>query len=87
MNDFLILNALSVLKFAPLFLLFNGYWMVDNRQIFDNTYSYINYYMESMKSSHTLDNCMDVGRHAPILAVICASVFILVAQIFFQNYL
>ena len=31
MNDYLIINAMNKLKYAPLFLLFNGYWMIDNR--------------------------------------------------------
>jgi len=30
MNDFLVKNALSILKFAPLVFLFNGYWMIGN---------------------------------------------------------
>ena len=31
MNDLLIKNALSVLKWGPLVLLLNAYWMIDNK--------------------------------------------------------
>ena len=34
MDDSLSNNALRMIQFAPLFLLFNGYWMIDNQQIF-----------------------------------------------------
>jgi len=29
-----------ILQFAPLCLVFNGYWLIDSRQIFDNVWSY-----------------------------------------------
>ena len=29
-------SVISILRFAPLFLLFNGYWIIDNKQFFDN---------------------------------------------------
>ena len=31
MDDTLSKNALALLKYSPLFLLFNGYWMISNR--------------------------------------------------------
>lgn len=34
MDNMLSLNALSKIKWAPLFLLFNGFWIVDNKQMF-----------------------------------------------------
>lgn len=50
MDDSLSTNALNMLKWAPLFLLFNGFWMLGNKQIFSNIWSYINRSSESMPS-------------------------------------
>jgi len=36
MDNVLTKNAMSMVKMAPLFLLCNGFWMVDNKQIFRN---------------------------------------------------
>jgi len=30
-----------MMKWAPLIMLFNGYWMLSNKQIFDNGWSYM----------------------------------------------
>ena len=36
MDNFLNKNAIFMVTIAPVFLLFNGYWMIDNKAIFDN---------------------------------------------------
>lgn len=36
LDDKLTNNCLSMLKFAPLLLIFNGYWMISSPQIFEN---------------------------------------------------
>jgi len=41
MDDKMTKNALSMIKFAPLFLLCNGYWMLSNREIFMNVWDWI----------------------------------------------
>ena len=41
LDDKLTVNALEMLKFAPLIMLFNGYWMLSNQQIFNNKTSMI----------------------------------------------
>jgi hypothetical protein len=40
MDDSLNKNIMKMLKLAPLFFLVNGYWMVSNRQIFENIWAY-----------------------------------------------
>jgi len=42
LDNKLIQNCLKMLKWAPLLMLANGYWMLSNNQIFKNTYYYIN---------------------------------------------
>lgn len=36
MDDKMTKNALTILSYSPLLFLFNGFWMLSNRQIFDN---------------------------------------------------
>jgi hypothetical protein len=33
-DDRLSTNAINILRFSPILLLFNGYWMLSNQQIF-----------------------------------------------------
>jgi len=51
LDDKLSNNALSMLKFAPLVFLFNGYWMLSNVQIFQNKWHYIAENTEKMSLS------------------------------------
>lgn len=41
MDDSLTKMAVSMLKNGPLFLLCNGWWMLSNKQIYENTWSLI----------------------------------------------
>lgn len=45
-------NALNMVSFAPLFLLMNGFWFVDNKSIFSNVWSYRMKITDNMKSDH-----------------------------------
>ena len=54
MDNSLNKNALSMVSFAPMFLLMNGFWMIDNRIIFDNYWEYRMRINENMKSGHFL---------------------------------
>ena len=45
-------NALNMLRYAPMFLLMNGFWLVDNRTIFNNKWHYKDRATEFMKSDH-----------------------------------
>jgi hypothetical protein len=52
MDDSLSKSVLSILKYGPLCLLFNGFWLLDNRQFFDNVWIYKNKSTENMMSGH-----------------------------------
>jgi len=54
MDDTMTKNALRLLKLAPIFMLLNGYWMVSNQQIFNNSWNYIEQDSEPMPSGHVL---------------------------------
>lgn len=78
LDDKLTKNALEVMKYAPFLMLFNGYWMLSNPQIFQNVTSPIQDSTESMASNHFFG--FHVNRNLPILLMCMASVFLLVVQ-------
>lgn len=76
LDDKLTKNTLEMLKFAPLVMLFNGYWMLSNQQIFKNNVSLIQNTTESMKSNHLL--LFVINWASPILLMCISAVFLLI---------
>jgi hypothetical protein len=68
-------NCISLLKWSPLFLLFNGYWMLSNKQIFLNTWEFIEKSTDSMKSEHFI--FFGVNWASPILLISFSAVFLI----------
>lgn len=52
MDNALSKSVLGILKFAPLCLLFNSFWLLENKQFFDNVWNYKAKSNEFMKSGH-----------------------------------
>ncbi len=86
MDDSLSTNALDKLKYAPLLLLFNAFWMLGNLQIFQNNWTYIIRSTDFMPSNHLLRE-LTVDWTTPILVMSAASIFIRVSQIIFASSL
>ena len=86
MGDTLTSTTISALNFSPILLLFNGYWMISNKQIFENKWNYIQVDGDPMKSSHHVDH-FDVNWASPLLIMAIAATFILVTQIVFSDLL
>lgn len=74
LDDRLTKNALEMIKFAPLLMLFNGYWMISSPQIFTNKINLIQNTAEKMKSSHFYE--FDVNWATPVILMCFASVFL-----------
>lgn len=72
MGDELSRDVLSLLKYAPLFLIFNGYWLMDNKQMFANKWVYKMSSFDQMPSGHTIHFC--VSQAAPLLLIAIMSV-------------
>ena len=85
LDDKLTNNALEMLKWAPILFLFNGYWMVSNRQIFQNTWDYIVDQNHTMRSNHF--PVFGVNWAAPALLMAIASVALIAIQKIFADYL
>ena len=78
---------MGLLKIAPIMLLVNGYWMLSNRMIYANSWSYISVNDETMSSGHVLKMEYDVNWASPILVMVIASFAILFLQFAFSPFL
>lgn len=87
MDDTMTKNAMGLLKIAPIMLLVNGYWMLSNRMIYSNAWSYISVSDETMSSGHILQMEYDVNWASPILVMVIASFAILFLQFAFGPFL
>jgi hypothetical protein len=76
-DDKLTQNAIEMLKYAPLMMLFNSYWMISNLQIFDNKWTPIDNNDHEMKSGHVF-HFSGVDWASPNLLMCIASVFLIV---------
>jgi len=54
LNKNLTNHIVSWLSWTPILLLLNGFWMVSNRQMFNNVVNKISYSSENMSTSHTV---------------------------------
>merc|ERR1712086_16645 len=79
MDDTMTKNALRLLKLAPIILLFNSYWMIGNKQIFQNLWSYIDEDTDPMPSGHYLGQ-FSVDWATPVGLMALFGVFILIIQ-------
>lgn len=85
LDDKLTINCINMLKWAPLLLLFNGYWMISNRQVFQNEWEYIEKSTNTMISDHFV--FFGVNWATPTLFMAVAAVFIMAVQKIFADYL
>lgn len=85
LDDKLTNNCIQMLKWAPIFLLFNGYWMLSNPQIFMNKWSYKDSTRDNMKSEHFAT--LGVNWASPVLLLCMASIFLIAIQKIFADYL
>jgi hypothetical protein len=78
LDDKMTKNALDMIKFAPLLMLLNGFWMLSSPQIFLNKHSLIQTSAEKMKSGHYFE--FEVKWHTPICLMCLIAVFLLIIQ-------
>ena len=52
MDDRMTANAMRLFNYTPILFLFNGYWMLSNRQIFQNDINQLEFSNNQMTSSH-----------------------------------
>ena len=79
-------NCVKMLQYAPLFLLFNGYWMLSNHQIFKNSWHWVETNIEQMKSDHHME-FLAAPWATPLLMMGFFAIFLLVLKRVFKDYL
>jgi len=80
-------NALDILRFAPVLLLFNGYWMLGNQQVFNNVVNRKETSTSSMPTGHTLSTVYEVSQASTLLLIGVAILFIILMQTYFGDFL
>lgn len=86
LDDNLTKNLLSMIKWAPLIMMFNGYWTISNQQIFNNKWFYLpnSETHTSMKSGHHIT--FNVNWATPVLMVALAGVGLVLAIRIIPHY-
>lgn len=87
LDDKLTKNAVSVLKFAPLLMLFNGFWMLGNQQIFKGGVNRKEQNTSVMITGHDFDSIWEVDQTSPMILMAIGLLFILVIQKLFKKHL
>ena len=78
-------NLMSLFRWSPLLLLFNGWWMLSNPEIFENSTTVIETQIQGMKSAHRI--AFKVDWATPILMVGIGAVFIVFVTKVFDEQL
>lgn len=87
LDDRLTKNAVRVLKFSPVMLLGNGYWMLSQSQIFDGWVNVKANTLTFMPTGHDFSTLESVGQATPLLLLTGAMLIIFLAQQFFKKTL
>lgn len=87
LDDKLTKNAMEVLRYAPLFFLFNGYWMLSNLQIFQGEVQVRLTSDTLMNTGHTFSSIVSVNQSSPVIFIALMALFIFVMQKFFKKSL
>ena len=87
MDDKMTVNAMKLFSYTPILFLFNGYWMLSNRQMFENIVNQIDYKTVEMSSSHWWGTLTDLDQATPMLIISMAFVVIVIMRIFFYSWM
>ena len=87
LDDKLTANCIGMLRWAPILLLFNGYWMLDNQQMFQNVINLKDTTLSLMSTGHSLSTIGSVSQASPLLLLGLAVLVIFFAQTFFGELL
>jgi len=78
-------SALSILRWAPVFFFFMGYWALGNKQIYENTVRPITYSVAPVNTGHT--GAPYVGPDLPIFIVALVYLFALIFESLLESCL
>lgn len=85
MDDKMTVNAMKLLSYTPILFLFNGYWMLSNRQIFDNVVNSLTKSTDQMSSAHGWSSVASMNHASPMLMIALAFIVITVLRVGFYD--
>jgi hypothetical protein len=86
-DDKLTNNTVQMLRYSPILLLFNGYWMLGNLQIFNSIINLKENATSLMSTSHSLSTIYNVSQASPLLLIGIAVFVIFFLQTYMGGYL
>lgn len=69
MDDKLTTNAMTLLSYTPILFLLNGFWMLGNRQMFENVVNQIAHSTDPMVTGHDWSTLTTVTQASPMLII------------------
>ena len=85
MDDKMTVNAMKLFSYTPIILLFNGFWMLSNRQMFENVVNQVALSTEEMTSSHGFGSIFHFDQATPMLLMSFAFTVIVTMKTFFSG--
>ena len=80
-------NAISWMSLAPILFLINGFWMLSNRQMFENVVNSMDYSDREMTSGHLLSTAGNLNQATPMLLICITLVVIHFGRTYFYETL
>ena len=62
-------NMIEWISYTPILFLLNGFWMVSNRQMFDNVVNKIAYTTQNMITNHSVSSVRENALALPMLII------------------
>jgi len=78
MDDSLSNSVMTIMKYAPVMLLFNGYWLMDNQQFFENKWHYKDKVTENMLADHPVYLPPKINQSSPLFIMCMTCMFIII---------
>ena len=78
---------MRLMTYTPILMLLNGYWMLSNRQIFENIVNSVNLTTDQMSSSHALNSMGVMSHSSPMLLFSTAFLIIIIIRVLFYPWL
>lgn len=78
MDDDMCRDMMQILSFAPLVFIFNGYWLFDNKLVFNHIWSYKMRIIDNVWSQHLINPT--INQAAPMLYIGVAAIIIMIMK-------
>lgn len=85
MDDKMTANAVTLMSLSPIIFLINGYWMLSNKQMFENVINSKHSSEEEMPSGHDLGSLAEMSQATPMLLISITLIVIHLGRSYFYE--